>query len=1141
MLPSLKSPLFYLVTLILLTFLLLTPASAQYSSGFEATVLDPSGASIQGATLTVTNRDTQVQQSAVSNVQGYVHLRNLPLGTYHVEIKATGFQTWVESDVKLEGDQVRTLYPKLTIGHQVTTMVVTAEAESVDTTRGNVGRTLESKTVQDSPLIGENLYASVATLAPGLTGLGDASGSISAAGSIGVTPFASEAGFQINAAGQRQEANEFQVDGTTVNGNSRDGVVNITPEPDTVAEMKVTASSFSADKGVQSGALIEIFTKPGTNQFHGSLSEMHFDNVLSARTEFDVDNNGNPVPVPKTIRNDFGGTFSGPLIKNKTFFFGSLFWMKSVLGGVDYDDYVETQAFENYVFQNLPNSMAARFFKAAPPAIFPNPNSSSVLTVGQVESDFPSLWTPPNIPANLPAEGPVTITYSTLNNGFQGHLRLDHNLRGDTDKLFYSMFRNTTQGEFFYPRPNYSYINPNATLYNKVDYLHTFSGSLVNDLGVGYTRLTGNQPDKEPLLPNVGINGLGGDAGYWQWGPSGWVQNNWFIHDGLMWTHRSHSFHFGIDVDRLQDLDNFTNGEDRPFFWFSNLADFAVDAPNSQSGPVLNVQNSSVATNLYQRIFMIYVAPYVQDDWKVNRQLTLNLGVRMDDYGHMSTVENDQQPIAFFTPGAGSTFAQQIINGGMKVRSSNGIATNNEQYRVLPRIGFAWDVFGKGHTAIRGGYAQFADKVGEYSYVNNMRTNPPNYVSPSISAYTPGVTLASFSYGISSTTANGGAQGFAPPPGVSFQVTPNGGIVGTQISVGGIDPNLKPPLVHSWALGVQQRISGFMIEATYMGTASRDLYIQTDVNRFAGDMIINQGYQTRLNPTFGAITYGRSVGLANSDLGAFSISKHFTHGWTGHAIYTYGKSLDYTSSNDNDNGNGGAENILDAQHPDAQYGRANFDSRQRFSADLAWDLPGFRNGIAHAITSGWTLAPIIILQSGQPFTVNNGTTPFSPVWNNASCATTLTSSCQVVGNTGGDYNADGFLYDIPNAPAPGSVHTGSRSDFLAKFVNGNLVNTGFAVASAFPIPALGREGNLGRNVYDGPGFAVVNTTVERTFKLHMLGEAGVFELRGEFFNLFNRVNLTNPTSDVGQPATVFGFSQGQSTPRQIQVAAHIRF
>ena len=126
-----------------------------------------------------------------------------------------------------------------------------------------------------------------------------------------------------------------------------------------------------------------------------------------------------------------------------------------------------------------------------------------------------------------------------------------------------------------------------------------------------------------------------------------------------------------------------------------------------------------------------------------------------------------------------------------------------------------------------------------------------------------------------------------------------------------------------------------------MGTASRDLFIQTDVNRFAGDLILNQGNQDRLNPTFGAVTYGRSIGVANSNLAAFSVSKHFTRRWTAHGIYTWGKSLDYTSSNDNDNGNGGAENIFDAQHVSAQYGRANFDSRQRFSGR---EIPQFQAG-----------------------------------------------------------------------------------------------------------------------------------------------------------------------------------------------------
>jgi hypothetical protein len=265
-------------------------------------------------------------------------------------------------------------------------------------------------------------------------------------------------------------------------------------------------------------------------------------------------------------------------------------------------------------------------------------------------------------------------------------------------------------------------------------------------------------------------------------------------------------------------------------------------------------------------------------------------------------------------------------------------------------------------------------------------------------------------------------------------------------------------------------------------------------------------------------------------LGAFSISKHFTGGWTAHGIYTWGKSLDYTSSNDNDNGNGGAENIFDAQHVSAQYGRANFDSRQRFSGDLAWDVRGVGNGFAHTVTSGWTLAPVIILQSGQPFTVMNSAA-FDPIWNYSSCANVFTTGCLVVGNSGGDYNADGYGYDVPNTPKFGNHLSGvSRS----RFYNGV-----FASPSVFPAPVFGHEGNLGKNTYDGPGFAVVNMTVQRTFKVARLGEAGSFEIRGEFFNLFNRVNLTIPNSDMN--GSYFGQSTGQSTPRQIQILANIRF
>lgn len=1078
----------------MLALLLLFSAAgwAQYASGIEGTVVDESGAAIVGAQCTVTNQDTQVQQVVLSDTQGFVRIHHLAPGKYRIQIEATGFEKWTLTNVLVEGSAIRAVYPKLKIGQSVATVEVRAETETLETSQGTMSRTLEDQTVASSPLVGQNLYASVGSLAPGVTGLGDASGSIASAGSQGVNSFSTEAGFQINAAGQRQDANEFQVDGTTVNGDSRDGVVNITPEPDTIAEMKVTAATFSAEKGLQSGALIELFTKSGTNRFHGTLSEMHTDAAMTARTVFQTE-------VPHSLRNDFGGTVGGPILKDHTFFFGSLFWMKSLLGQT-FDENLETKDYEQYVIQNFPDSLAAQFFSKGPPSAYPTKNFQ---TIGDNEANYYTPYAPPDIPADLVASGEAVINASASNNGFQGHIRVDHSFNGDKDKLFYSLFDNHTQSQHVDPRPAYTYIAPNTGMYNKLDYLHTFSPSVVNEASVSFGRVTGSQPAPFSSLPTIYYIG-GIDDDFAQWGPSGWAQNNWYAHDTLNFTRGKHTFRVGIDVDKLADLDNFENGDVRPYFLFLNLLDMAADHPFSQSGPVMNPKTGKVATNIYQQVRLTYIAPYIQDDWKLNSRLTLNLGLRFDDYGHLSSVKNSGSPIAFFSPGSGTTFQDQVANGAMEVRGSNGIATKNSQFRVAPRIGFAWDVFGTGSMAIHGGYGLFNNRVGEYSYVNSMRTNPPDDVDPSINIFNPGVTLDNFSYGTSSS----GATGFAPPPGISFEIDPHGGIVGTRIQVGGIDPNLKTPLVHSWALGVQKKIAGFVVEADYFGTAARDLYLQTDVNRFAGDEIINDGNQARLNQSFGAVTYGRSLGISNTNVGAVGISRHFSRGWTAHAIYTYGKALDYTSNNDNGvGGDGSAEGVFDADTLARQYARADYDSRQRFSGDAVWEVPSFKSGFARQITEGWTLSPVIILQSGQPFTVY--------------------TSAQY--SSGGDYNGDGFDFDSPNTPSFGNHIKTSRSDFLK----------GLFTADSFPAPTNGAEGNLGRNTYDGPGFANANLSAQRSFALPMLGDGGRFELRGEMINLFNRVNLVKPVSDMNN--SLFGRSTNQDSARDIQVSAHLRF
>jgi hypothetical protein len=1073
--------------LAVLVFSLASPARAQYTSGIEGLATDQTGALIPGAHVILTNEETQVTQAVEANSQGFLQILHLPPGRYRISVAAAGFVTWEQKDLDIEGTDIRTVYPKLTVGSQTATIQVTANTATVETTSGTISRTLESQTIQNAPLVGEVLYASVATLAPGVTGLGGMSGSGQA---LGTNSFNTEPAFQVIGAGQRQETTYYEVDGTDMYNSTRDGVVAITPEPDSVAQMKISSNVFAADKGRQSGALVEVFTKSGTNNFHGTLSEFYTGSALTARTEFET-------RVPRYIRNDFGGTIGGPIIKSKTFFFGSLFWSRSQQG-VTLTQPMETRQFVDYVAANYPNSLAAGFFKNAPSGGVP---TSGFQTVSQIEKELISPYPVPNIPGDLAAIGNVSISQSPIDNGFQGHVRIDHNYHDGNDKIFYSLFHDTTQQQSPNPRPALALVEPNVNWYDTVDYVHMFSPRLVNDASVNYGRVWGIEPGPPGsvlnTLPNAFPTGLGGtfDA----WGNSGWTHNNWNWHDVLSYVQGRHSLRTGIDVARQQAFANFTANLSRPTFVFANIVDFAVDHPSSQRGPIVDVAAESTARHLYSRSMSLQTAPFIQDDWKLSKRLTLNLGVRFDYFGHLGTGQYGPSPVFFFGAGSGATKKNQIANGFMSIRGANGAATTQAMWRFAPRIGFAYDVFGDGSTSIHGGWGIFDNYLGNGSW--GALTNAPQFANPTINIFNAGTTLSSFSYAASPT----GPGGFPIPPGLAYQVDSHGGLVGTRVAVNGVQPDLRPPMVQDWAVSVQRSIGkSVMIEADYFGSASRDLYFHTDVNRFAGDLIQNKGILNRLNQSFASTIYGQSIGIANANVGSFSITKRFSRGWSVHAIYDYGKSLDYTSSNDN--GVSGAENVFDPFNPSRNYGRSDYDARHRISVDAVWDIRGLKGGIGHLITDGWMLSPVIVLQSGQPFTVYTSATYPS-----------------------GDFNADGFDYDVPDVPAFGNTKSTSRSDFLK----------GVFSVSAFPLPQLGTEGNLGRNTYNGPGYANTDLAASRTFKLPFLGEQGEFQVRGEILNLFNRVNLTNVVSDMANGE--FGHATGQNQTREVQAIGRIVF
>jgi hypothetical protein len=1099
--------------LLLLLIVASRPAVAQFSSSIEGTVTDASGAVIGDVHIRVTNDGTGLAFATTTSSDGYYRVPTLPAGRYRVEASKEGFDTIVQSGVVVDVARVQAVPLQLKVGQVSTKVQVTGAPPLIETSESHISELTTAQEVLALPLEGRNVLNVIAQT-PGVTGSGLVS---DRAGANDIFNAANAP--SVTANGQRGSSNGFYVDDTSVNDNPDGGSAKLSPNIESIQEVRVSVNNYSAQYGRNSSILTQITTKSGTNKVHGSLFEYHTDNKLTARNVFQ--NTPNPITgriVPVSRRNEFGGSIGLPIRKDHTFVFASYDQLKSAQAFTG-NYTVETPEFTSFIKTAFPNSIATKLLTSYPAEVGA---SGAPITVA-AEMTALGLGTCAGtnsigMPCTMPLFQPGILSISTPRNGTQWNARFDQIFGNGSNRLYANYYRMTAGQSSPGPRPAFNTTPPAEADYASLNFAHVFSPALVNEAAMGYTLDYGASPVQHPSVPAINVTGMSGfGAG---WGPAGFVQNDFHWRDMVSYNRGAHSFKVGFDIYRDQDNAPFSGPLYRPTFNFKNAFDFATDLPFEEDGINFNAETGGLPFQNFGYRSTTY-GFYAQDDWKVRKNLTLNLGLRWDFSGNPTEANGDMTNLQL---GPGATLTQQIA-GAKIVRVKHMFSDLRIGY-FAPRVGFAWDPTGQGKLSVRSGFGVFFDRWPNKVWSDATRNNPPFVASATASTLNPTGPQPVYRLGTTDTPP----YGFVFPP-ITAGLNPAGGPTGYLATVGGADQAIHYSYAENWFMGVQYSPAhDWVIEGDYMGSGGRHLYTVIDRNRFAGDLIQNQDTLHRLNPYFATMDYGDNSASSNYNGGTVSVRKIFSHNYTFQTSYTLGKATDLVNAVGPGSGAVWAE-VVDAYNVPFQRGLSPNDVRQKVALNFVVHLPSLSGTAApvRIVFGGWEASSLAVFQNGLPATIFTSAS-FVPVWNNPSCATTLTAACQVVGNTGGDYNGDGNTYDLPMRPSFSLDKTYSRSDYLK----------GLFPASAFLAPPLGQEGNVGRDTVHGPGMAQVDFSILKNFHTPWFrGEGSVFQFRAEFYNLFNRVNLNS--FDGNLTDGTFGKATGVFTPRTIQLGARLEF
>jgi hypothetical protein len=1080
---------------------------AQFTSSIEGTVTDPQGAVVPAATVTATNEDTGVSQTVQTSSAGYYRFPSLSASPYTVKVSLAGFKTRVQEHIRLQAAQTRTVNVALELGaadsEEITVM---GEAPLVETAEGRVSGLIEETQVKDIPLIGRNFF-NLVVLTPGVTGTASGGGNAYAQATGDI--FNNEFGVNLHANGARTESNSFLVDSGNVTSSQRNGVANVNPNAEMVQEVRISVNNFSAEYGRNASALVNIITKSGSNDWHGSLAAYYTNEGLQEKNVFQSS-------IPDFSRKEYSWGFGGPIVKDHTFFFVSGDVLRSSVATAKAASVV-TPDFVSFMRANRPDNTSTYIMSNYPSVFTPDRDFQTAgQLLGASCSGGTMISSPVGpIPCNLAVTGVGNYSNTLPRDGFQWTARLDHHFNEGRDRIYASFNRMTLNQVLFgspFVYPKFDTISPTNSLQFNVNYTKVLSPTTLNEFAFSWVRPYGQADVNDPQVPGISVTGIEGyQTG---WGPNTFVQNNFHWRDVLSMTRGSHSLKLGGMYTREHADHESSRVYNRPQYSFSSVFDFAADKPFSQGNLGFDPGSGLALSELNSFLRTQSATAFVQDDWKVKPNLTLNLGLRFEVFSNtydakrpgMSVIRFPTQTGDLQTDIANSTVSSQkyLLDGGL---------WGGGQHAFSPRVSFAWDPKKNGTMSVRAGYGRFYDRMSNQLYDAEFG-NPPFAAVTSATIFTA-PTLPVFGLGSSPDPP----YNYPRPAGITPGLRPNGGLVnGLTNAVGLVDPEIDKMHLDNWFLGVQHTLGKYVVvEANYIGSRGRNAYVRYNVNRFAGDLL--DGRFDGVIPGFFNYEYGQAIDRSSYQGGTLSVRVQKSGLHLG-AAYTFGRARDTSSGQDVQ----GTRQDAYAS-PDIDEGPADFDVKHKLAASFNWQIPGPKEGGAKQILGGWQLAGVLIAQSGTPFTVFCGQ-PFGPVKD---------ASGAVVGNSGCDFNADGTNNDRPNTPAFGDSKSGlSNDDFL----------NGIFAASDFPAPGLGQRGNLGRNTFRGPRYFNVDLSLIKTFRVPWFTGSGPsrgadLQIRLETFNLFNTLNLLTPVNNTASP--LFGKSVSAYAGRSFQLAGRLAF